>query len=117
MSHRPAHVPKSTSSRKKLTLSTANTVGVITVPGTAENHGRPRGFMIWFEDGSGTMVRGRLGIAGGSEATPTCTDSDEGLGEIPSYRVCEHGLPPWAKRLFVASNTANAICFVTWLYE
>jgi hypothetical protein len=114
--YKPTHMTYGDRSASYAALGTANSVTVIPIPGSADTHNRPRAFRIWFEDGSGAPVRGRLGLAGADFISPTVTDTNDQLGHIPATIEDQFQLPPFAKNLIVASNTASAKVFVTWLY-
>lgn len=71
------------------------------------------GLVIWFENGSGTRVRGRVGFANETQTVATVTDGDAKLGHHPAD-VREYELPSWATQVYVACSTANAKVFGAW---
>ncbi len=114
--YKPMHMRVGDGSAAFVQLGAANTPVAIPVPGTHDNHGRPHGFRIWFEDGDGAPVRGRLGLVGSQYTLPTVTDTNDQLGHIPATIEDQFGLPSMARNIIVASNTANAKVYVSWLY-
>lgn len=111
-----ALVPIDTDSGFTATLSaTPNTDIAVPVPAKESSGFRPRAFMIAFFDGSGNQVVGRLAVTGSTnDVTVTATN----LGYVmPAWCGKEWCLPEHAKNLIVASPTASAVVYVTWLYE
>lgn len=102
------------------TLSaTPNTVVAITIPGKfGEN--RPTSFSIRFEDGSGNLVAGRFALARAGTLVElgldTLSNTDGKLGYTRDSWSKEYPLPKQAKQIMIASNTASAICYITWFY-
>jgi len=91
-------------------MGTAHTVVKIAVPAGVI------AFMGWFEGGSNTLVRGRVGFAGGDDTNPTAVDATDSLGFHPPLPE-SYAIPSWAKSLYIACPTANAKFFGTWFYD
>lgn len=87
----------------------SNSVTTITIPAGV------LAVRIWFENGSGVTVRGRVGFAG-EVYSLTVTDSDGTLG-YQEADVEIYELPAWARVLYVASSTANAKVRGIWFYD
>lgn len=72
--------------------------------------------LVWFENGSGTKVRGRIGFSNDPETLSAATDGDGKLGHHPA-EVKEYMLPSWAQHVYLATSTANAKVFGYWLTD
>jgi hypothetical protein len=103
------------------TLSaTPNTVVLLPIPGTFANANRPRAFSLRFEDGSGGLVAGRFALAGPGTLVGlglnSLTNTDGKLGYTRDSWSREWIISKHATQIAVASNTASAVCYLTWLY-
>lgn len=71
------------------------------------------GLVIWFEDGSGNKIKGRVGFANESVSLSNASPGDNGLAWHPAD-IREYELPSWAQWVYVACPTANAKAFGAW---
>jgi hypothetical protein len=92
------------------TQALPNNVNTITVPNGAIR------LKIWFQNGSGAYVRGRIGFQSEATPVPTAADTDTTLGH-QEPGVAEYYFSSWAKYMCVASSTANAVVLGTWFYD
>lgn len=114
-------VPLSTNSGYTATLSsTQNTIKAVTIPGDPQlAHTRPKAYRIRFIDGDGEAVMGRVGCAVASQASAldTTVASDTSLGYFFSNLDDPQPIPTQVTHLLVASGTASAKVYITWLYD
>jgi hypothetical protein len=98
----------------------ANTDYTITVPDTA------LGCILWFEDGAGTLIGGRIGVDQATTAVTGITGTDTVLGYHPAmpvkYELLGYGQggETYTSRdnyLHVACATAGAVVRGMWLYR
>jgi hypothetical protein len=99
--------------------ATPNTVAAILIPGTF-GADRPKSFSIRFEDGSGNLVGGRFGLARKGTIVElglnTLSNTDGKLGYTRDSWSQQYPLPKQAHQIMIASNTASAVCYITWFY-
>ena len=88
----------------------ANAVTAIPVPAGVV------ALVIWFDDGTGTPGRGRVGFAGEEDTSFTgTTDGDDTSGHIFGSET--YSIPSWAKVIHVSTALGNAEIFGTWFYD
>lgn len=111
MFHTRKIAPKVTA---EIYLTSTGSAGTVTrIPRPSQSHAA---ILIWFENGSGAKVRGRIGFSNDPMTLSAATDGDDGLGHQPA-EAKEYMLPSWAQYVYVATSTANAKVFGYWLTD
>lgn len=113
-------VPKVAASGISQALGSAHTVHEISIPGTipgkSDNGARPHAVELFFRDGSGGSVDGRVGFGGAEDEVITPNGTSTDLGYHRKDRLGVYFIPSWAKVIYVCSSTASAVCNGSWLY-
>lgn len=105
---------------------TADTLEVIAIPGRVlgrnDTGASPVVADIYFVDGSGDEIEGRIGFSatndldGTGKSLETYADGDTSLGYHRINRNGMYGLPKWAKFVYLAAHV-DAVAKGSWLYE
>lgn len=102
--------PRTNTSEIYVSLGSSNNFTTLTLPEGTQM------IRIYF-DNAGTKVRGRVGFSGADGVTPANATDGDGKTGHQGPDIAEYTVPGWAKKVHLASSTANAKVFGVIFYN